>query len=431
MSKDHTDAAREELGRITDAGLLRRLRTLDSPQGCVIERDGRRLVNFSSNDYLGLAASEPLKEAMIEGVQRFGAGAGASRLVCGNLAPHQELEETLAQFKSTEAALAFNSGYATALGVIPALCGKEDVIILDKLSHASLIDAAKLSGATLRIFPHNNVERLENLLKTVRARHDSNARVLVVTESVFSMDGDFAPLSEIVALAEHHDALLLVDEAHAVGVLGPQGRGLVAALGLEKRVPLQMGTLSKALGTSGGYLAASRAMVDLLINKARSLIYSTAPPPAVAFAATAAVRLVQSEAGASLRERLQANIRQAKGGIAALGSTVVTTVQDSESFPLQSAILPLIIGDETTAMQIAEALHQEGFLIPAIRYPTVARGSARLRLTLSALHEGTQIESLIACLHRHMPELLPAAPPALQVGSDESFASRECGIEAK
>jgi 8-amino-7-oxononanoate synthase len=446
MSEDHSAAAHDELRRIADAGLLRRLRTLDSPQGDRVEIGGRSLVNFSSNDYLGLANSEALKVAMIEGVQRFGAGAGASRLVCGNLSPHQELEEALAQFKSTEAALAFSSGYATALGVIPALCGKDDVIILDKLSHASLIDAAKLSGATLRIFPHNHVERLEHLLETVRARHSANARVLVVTESIFSMDGDAAPLAAIVALTEKHGALLLVDEAHAVGVLGPQGRGLIAALGLEKRVPLQMGTLSKALGTSGGYVAASRAMVDLLINKARSLIYSTAPPPALAFAAAASLRLVQSDDGDQRRDRLQKNIRQVQ---AALGSTAaersetdsrrlpegrarrresIPTVQSSSEF---SAILPLIIGDESAAMQAAEALQREGHLIPAIRYPTVARGTARLRLTLSALHELAQIEGLVACLQRIMTELLPAAPPALQIGADQPLTARERGIEAQ
>ncbi len=373
----------KELRCLDEAGLLRRLRTLDSAQRPVVTVNGHDLINFSSNDYLGLADSDELKDAMIEGVQRFGAGAGASRLVCGNLAPHAQLEETLASFKNTEAALAFSSGYAVAMGVIPALCRKGDSVILDKLSHACLIDAARLSGATIRVFPHNNVTKLAYLLKTVRA--NSPGRILVATESIFSMDGDAAPLCEIAKLCEDNDALLLVDEAHAVGVLGPGGRGLIAELGLEKRVPLQMGTLGKALGVSGGYVAASRSIIDLLINKARSLIYSTAPPPAVAFAAARAVEIVQGKHGDGLRARLRENLIEAHAPLA--------------------AILPIIIGDASRAMQSSAALLEQGFLVPAIRYPTVARGSARLRVTLSAAHERNQIEALIACLRDMMPQL--------------------------
>ncbi len=379
-----------ELSEIDSAGLLRRLRTLDSAQGPVVRIHDRELINFSSNDYLGLASSDELKDAMIEGVRRFGAGAGASRLVCGNLAPHAQLEEAIANFKGTEAALAFSSGYATAMGVIPALCGKDDTVILDKLSHACLIDAAKLSGATMRVFPHNNIIKLAHLLKIVREK-SAGARILVVTESIFSMDGDAAPLREIVELCETYDALLLVDEAHAVGVMGTGGRGLIAELGLEKRVPLQMGTLGKALGVSGGYLAASRSIIDLLINKARSLIYSTAPPPAVAFAAMKAVGIVQSSHGDELRARLNRN----KGIL-----PFIDQGQDA-----LATIFPIIIGDEAGAMQTSATLLEQGFLIPAIRYPTVARGSARLRLTLSAAHERGQIERLVACLHHIMPQL--------------------------
>ena len=382
MKKNLAD---EELRRIADAGLLRQLRDIDSPQGPIVRMNERELINFSSNDYLGLAGSDELGEAMIEGVQRFGVGSGASRLVCGNLSPHMRLEDAIAKFKGSEAALAFSSGYATAMGVIPALCNKDDTIILDKLSHACLIDAGRLSGATLRVFPHNDLGKLAHLLKTVRAK-SAGSRILVVTESIFSMDGDAAPLREIVELCEAHDALLLVDEAHAVGVLGPGGRGLIADLGWEKRVPLQMGTLGKALGVSGGYLAAARSVVDLLINKARSLIYSTAPPPAVAFAAARAVEIVQGSHGDELRNKLHANVN--------------AVARDS-----LAAIIPLIIGDESIAMQTSAAFLEQGFLIPAIRYPTVARGSARLRLTLSAAHERGQIERLVACLRDIMPQL--------------------------
>ena len=383
------DFAHAELRRISDAGLLRKLRTLESAQGPVVEIAGRALINFSSNDYLGLSHDAELRAAMTEGVERFGVGSGASRLVCGNLKPHDELEAVISAFKGTEAALSFSSGYATAMGVIPALCGKDDTIILDKLSHASLIDASKLSGATIRVFPHNDLNKLAHLLQTVRAKN-TGARVLVVTESIFSMDGDAAPLREIVELCEKHDALLLVDEAHAVGVLGPNGRGLIAELGLEKRVPLQMGTLSKAIGVSGGYIASSRSVTDLLINKARSLIYSTAPPPSLALAAMKAVQIAQSPRGDELRERLRANIEAVSRSFGGIPT---------------AAIIPFIVGDETLAMDTSTKLQERGFLIPAIRHPTVARGSARLRLTLSVAHEGSQIESLVACLHDLMPQL--------------------------
>lgn len=398
------EAAQAELQRHTDAGLRRQLRTLDSAQGVTVRIDGRELVNFSSNDYLGLAGTDELKEAFIEGVARFGVGSGASRLVCGNLAPHGELEAALAAFKGTEAALAFSTGYATALGVTPAVVGEGDTIILDKLCHASLIDAAKLSGATLRVFPHNHLGKLERLLSGIRSR-DAAARVLVVTESIFSMDGDASPLTEIVDLKDRFGVWLMVDEAHAVGVLGPRGRGLAAALRVEDRIELQMGTLGKALGVSGGYVACSNVVRDLLINKARSLIYSTAPPPAVAWAASVAVQLVQGAHGDHLRDRLRRNIQQTSGAVG-------LTPQAGSAW--NSAILPLIIGDETEAMHASAALLEAGFLIPAIRYPTVARGTARLRLTLSAAHEAGQIESLVACLLDCVPQLFASTKPSAE-----------------
>jgi len=374
-------AASRELAAIRDAGLYRRLR----------RNEDSGLLNFSSNDYLGLSHHPELKSAMTEAIARHGVGSGASRLVCGNYAAHEALEEVLASFKGTEAALAFSSGYATALGVIPAVVGSGDTIILDKLCHASLIDAARLSGATIRVFPHNHLEKLERILSS-----RGKGRVLVVTESIFSMDGDAAPLAEIVKLKDEHGAWLMVDEAHAVGVLGPQGRGLAAKLGVEDRVELQMGTLSKALGVHGGYVAGSRAIIDLLINRARSLIYSTAPPPAVAATAEAAVRLVQGAEGDVLRKSLQGNL--------ALLRRLLPGVPE-----VAAAIVPLIVGDEEKAMETARLMMEAGFLIPAIRYPTVARGAARLRLTLGAAHEPAQIESLVASLLDRMPQLgLPA-----------------------
>lgn len=401
--------ARAEMQRLADAGLRRILRTVESPQGVVVQRDGRALVNFSSNDYLGLADSEELRQAFCEGVVRFGAGSGASRLVCGNQSPHEELETALAKFKGTEAALACGSGYATALGVIPAIVTEGDTVILDKLCHASLIDAARLSGATIRVFPHNHLEKLERLLAGLRER-DAAARVLVVTESIFSMDGDAAPLREIVALKERFGAWLMVDEAHAVGVLGPNGRGLAAELGVEAAIELQMGTLGKALGVSGGYVACSAAVRELLVNKARSLIYSTAPPAAVAWAAMKAVEIAGGGKGDELRERLRENLQRLNR---ALQGRTTDRLKPLLQQP-RAAIVPLIVGDEKEAVRAGEALLEAGFLIPAIRYPTVARGTARLRLTLSAAHEAGQIESLVACLFDRVPELFSPAQPAAE-----------------
>ncbi len=314
-----------QLDELQAQGLRRRLRTLTGSQGSTINLDGKPRLNFSSNDYLGLASAPEVIQALHAGLELYGAGSGASRLVCGTLQAHAQLEQTIAEFKGAEAALTFSSGYAVAVGTIPALLGAEDTIILDKLSHASLVDAARLSGATIRIFPHNQLGKLERLLQTAKGR------VLVVTESIFSMDGDASPLREIIELKERHGAWLLLDEAHAVGVIGPQGRGLAAALGLEKRVELQMGTLSKAVGLSGGYLAASRQVIDLLINRARSFIYTTAPPPCVAHAAKAAFELIAGPDGDQRRARLWHNIHLLKSRMTPEPTTA-------------SAILPHIVG---------------------------------------------------------------------------------------
>ncbi|HSP41817.1 MAG TPA: 8-amino-7-oxononanoate synthase, partial [Luteolibacter sp.] len=274
----------DDLEQLESAGLLRSLKPIDSPAGPRVVRDGREMWNFASNDYLGLARHPRVEAALVEGVKTYGAGSAASRLVCGTLPPHRLLEEHLATAKQTEAALVFPSGFVTSLGVIPAVCGKGDFVLLDKLSHACLIDAARLSGATLRVFPHNDMGKLAALLENIRAKH-AHARILVATESVFSMDGDLCPLREIVELVESHGALLLLDEAHGFGVLGEHGMGLAEQENLQRRVTFQMGTLSKAAGLSGGYVAASRAWIDLLVNRARSFIYTTAPPPALAHAA--------------------------------------------------------------------------------------------------------------------------------------------------
>lgn len=381
----------EELRELADAGLRRTLRRLDSPQGRSVSLVGSgSCLNFSSNDYLGFADDDELKSLYQTHIGRLGAGSGASRLVCGTMAAHLDLEEKLAAVKRSEAALTFTSGFAAATGTISALCGKDDIVILDKLCHASLIDGARLSGATMRIFPHNDLDRLSSHLRWAAEKRGANARVLVVTESVFSMDGDLAPLAAICDLKDAHDALLLVDEAHAFGVLGPQGRGLAAALGLECRVDLQMGTFSKAAGLSGGYVCASRAIIDLLINRARSFIYSTAPSPALAATIRDGLDLFCGAPGEERRALLADHRERFQPGA-------------------PSAIVPLILGENETALAASAALRERGFLVPAIRYPTVPRGSARLRVTLSAAHQADDIDALKKALletashHYHSP----------------------------
>ncbi len=276
---------RDALAALRQEGLYRELKQVDSPQQPRIHIGGEALLNFSSNDYLGLANHPKLKDAAVEAVARYGAGSGASRLICGSLAPHHALEERLAAFKATEAAIAFPTGYAAALGTICSILGPDDIVILDRLVHACIVDAARLSRAKIRVFRHNDLNNLEALLKWAgqrrRATADAtNPRVLVVTESVFSMDGDLAPLKQIVELKETHGAWLMVDEAHATGLYGPHRRGLIEACGMAGRVAIQMGTLGKALGASGGFSAGSRTLIEFLINRARSYIFRRHPYPA-------------------------------------------------------------------------------------------------------------------------------------------------------
>ena len=375
------------LTTLRQQGLFRELRCIDSAQSPRIEIDGKKLLNFSSNDYLGLANDPTLKTAALEAVERYGVGAGASRLICGSLAPHQELDETLAAFKGTAAAVSFSSGYAAAMGTICALLGKEDIIIIDKLVHACIVDAARLCGSKLRVFAHNDLNDLEAILKWADQRVQSQGRrVLIVMETVFSMDGDHAPLREIVDLKEKYGAWLMVDEAHATGLYGPHRRGLAEHIGVSDRIEIQMGTLGKALGASGGYICGSRALIDYLTNRARTFIFSTAPVPAAVAAGAAGIRFVQSRSGGERRKLLWQRVSQ-------LSSTL-----NSRPSTVPSAIIPVLIGNETKAIEASAALRKRGIFIPAIRYPTVARGKARLRLTMTAAHTSGDISQLLAAL---------------------------------
>jgi len=384
----------QHLETIREQGLYRELRRVDSPQSPQLQIEGKAVLNFSSNDYLGLANHPALKEAACEAVKRFGAGSGASRLICGSLAPHGDLEEALAQFKGTERALSFSSGYAAAAGAIGALLSKDDVIIIDKLVHACIVDAARLCGAKLRVFSHNDVNQCEKLLKWAAGRNHGKdgprQRTVIVTESVFSMDGDLAPLREIVQLKDQYGAWLMLDEAHATGLFGQHRRGLAEAFELDDRIEVQMGTLGKAVGSAGGYICGSRRLIELLINRARTFIFSTAPTPAAAAAATAGIGVVQSEDGEQRRNLLWARVDQAKNGLVG-GRWQIPVVQ--------SAIIPLMVGEESEALSTASKLLERGIYIPAIRFPSVARGQARLRLTLSAAHSSEDIARLLGTLN--------------------------------
>lgn len=365
--------------------LKRELRQMGSAPGVEIDFQGKRILNFSSNDYLGLASESFLKESAHQAINRWGCGSGAARLICGNLRIHEQLEEATALFKGSAAALTFSSGFAVPIGVIPALVGKGDTVILDKLSHACLIDGAKLSGAKIRVFPHQNLSYLEKILKETKGKR------LIVTESVFSMDGDLAPLREIVELKEKYGAWLMVDEAHATGIFGTRGAGLIESLELSSHVEVQMGTYSKALGSAGGYVAGSRKLIDLLINRSRSFIFSTANSPVSSAVSLDAIHWVQSETGKKRRFDLKENI--------SYFSEKLGESSSAQSFSNhKSPIFPWIVRDEDQALTFSQEILENGFLTVAIRYPTVPRHKARLRISLSATHQKSQIDRLLTVI---------------------------------
>lgn len=429
-----SDLFYEQLQALRAQSLHRGLREIGTAQGPAVEIVGKQLVNFSSNDYLGLANDPLLRAAATAAIAEFGVGAGASRLISGTQSPHMRLEAALAKWKGTQAALTFSSGYATAVGTVPALVGKRDIILLDKLAHASLIDGAKLSGATIRVFPHNHLGKLESHLEWARQEHPEG-RHLVITESVFSMDGDRAPLRELIGLKKRFRALLLLDEAHAIGVIGANGRGLAHELGLSRHVDVQMGTLSKALGVSGGYICGSHTLVEWLVNRARSFIFSTAPPPALAAAALAAIEFLNSAEGEARRALLWKNIETLRAALpepapeitvpappprtkapkrgvlrqllsSVRGPNAAEITSTTALATTGSAIHPFLLGEEQAALDLARSLQSEGFLVPAIRYPTVAKGAARLRITVTAAHDEAQIRALAGALARLRPEAI-------------------------
>jgi len=370
----------EELAALRERNLYRPLRVMSSAQGPIVSIDDRRLISLSSNDYLGLTHHPRMKRAALEAVDRFGAGSGAVRTIAGTMTLHEELEADLAEFKHTQAVLTFQSGFAANTGVIPTITGETDLIVSDELNHASIIDGMRLSKAPRKIFRHADVAHLREVLERATTEgHDGEGApyrlILVVTDGVFSMDGDIAPLGGIVEAAEAFGAAVMVDDAHASGVLGEAGRGTVDHFGLHGRVAIQVGTLSKAVGVLGGYVAGSRALREILIQRARPFLFSTSHPPAVAAACIEAIRIMQDEP--ELHERLWANTRRFKAELGRLGFDIGRS---------DTPITPVILGDSELTIRFSNRLVDEGVFATSVVFPTVALDRARIRTIVTAAH---------------------------------------------
>lgn len=395
----------------TQHHLQRVLRPVQSAQGATVEVQGRGYVQFCTNNYLGLANDPEVIDAARAAISRYGTGAGASRLVAGSMDLHHQLEQALADFKHTEAALVFSTGFMANLAVLTTLAGPTDRIVSDKLNHASLLDSARWSGADHRTFPHNNIERAKTLLArpaAARVRHGRanlappdpppdirTSRTFLVSDTVFSMDGDVADLAALSAVAESTGALLITDEAHATGVLGEHGRGVAEAAGVEAKVALSVGTLSKALGSIGGFVCGSRLVIDTLVNEARSFIYTTALPPGCSAAALTALKIMVRRP--QMRQRVLALAAHVRDRLQAMGYDCGQS---------RSPIVPVICGSAESALDASEYLRQQGIFVPAIRPPTVAPGTARLRLSLMATHSDGQVECLLEQMARLRDRIL-------------------------
>jgi glycine C-acetyltransferase len=389
----------EELAALRERHLYRPLRIMSSAQGPVVSIDDRRVISLSSNDYLGLTHHPRMKRAALAAVEQFGAGSGAVRTIAGTMTLHEELEADLAAFKHSEAVLTFQSGFTANTGVIPTITGETDLIVSDELNHASIIDGMRLSKAPRKVFPHADVDGLRAVLQeaTARGRDGTGAPyrlILVVTDGVFSMDGDIAPLPGIVEAAEAYGAAVMVDDAHASGVLGRAGRGTVDHFDLHGRVAIQVGTLSKAVGVLGGYVAGSRALRDILVQRARPFLFSTSHPPAVAAACIEAIRIMQDEP--ELLERLWANTRRFKAELARLGFDIGYS---------ETPITPVILGDSETTIRFSNRLFEEGVFGTSVVFPTVALDRARIRTIVTAAHTDELLEQALAAFDRVGREL--------------------------
>jgi 8-amino-7-oxononanoate synthase len=377
------DRYAQELEALQSAQLRRTRRTVEALRGVHLTVSGREMLAFCSNDYLGIAQHPALVEAAQRGAARWGVGSTASPLVCGHTASHQALEERLADFLGVPRALYFYAGFGANVGLVPVLAGRDGALFCDQLNHASLIDGARLSRAQVQVYPHNDVAALGALLE----RSDA-ARKVIVTDAVFSMDGDIAPLPELLALAERHDALLLIDDAHGFGVLGPSGRGTAAHFGLASPRLVLMGTLSKAAGASGAYVAGDERIVEWVMQRARSYIFATGAPAMVTEALRAAIDVIETDDWR--RERLSRHAAHLRDALADGGA--------GRLLPSSTPIQPLVIGENGAALARMAALWEQGLWVPAIRPPTVPAGTARLRITLSAAHEDADVQRLVQAL---------------------------------
>jgi len=386
----------DRLEELRERGLHRRLRLIEGPQGPRVTLDGQPVLLLCSNDYLGLANHPRVRSAAADAAMRWGAGAGASRLISGSMQPHGRLEERLARFKGYESALLFGSGYLANIGAISALAGRGGVVFSDELNHASIIDGCRLSRAETFVYRHGDVAHLAWGLREAGERAS-----LIVTDGIFSMDGDVAPLEQLVGIARRHSCRLMVDEAHATGVLGPGGRGSVAAAGLSGEVDVVMGTLGKALGSYGAYVCATRELTDYLVNTARSFIFSTAPPPPVAAASLAALELLESQP--QRIERLRTNATKLRSALATQGLAVGNS---------RTQIIPVEIGDATRTMELCERVLERGVFAQGIRPPTVPDGGSRLRFTVMSTHRAEELEQAAQAVGDAARELGIAVAPA-------------------
>jgi glycine C-acetyltransferase len=370
---DALDYLKHELATLEADGLLLHPRTLEGPTGARARFDGRDVINLASNNYLGLAAHPKLKEAAAKAAMDYGAGSGAVRTIAGTMTLHRELERRFADFKGAEDALMFQSGFTANSGTVAAILTKQDVIVSDQLNHASIIDGARLSRAEIKVFPHKDAAGADKLLQETKS---SGRRQLLITDGVFSMDGDIAPLPDLVDLAEKHGAIMMIDDAHASGVLGPGGKGTVGHFALDPlRVDIQVGTLSKAIGVMGGFIAGPTHLIQWLVNRGRPFLFSTSAPPAVAAACIAALDVIRDEP--ERIERLWGNTNLFKKGLHDLGFDTGTS---------ETPITPVIAGEETKAVELSRLLWEEGVFTPAIVFPTVAKGQARVRTIVTADH---------------------------------------------
>jgi glycine C-acetyltransferase/8-amino-7-oxononanoate synthase len=373
----------DELEKIKRSGLYRELNIVEGAQGTHLEIKGKKYLSFCSNNYLGLANNPLVIKAVKDAVAKYGWGTGASRLVSGNMKLHKALEGVISRFKGKEASIVFPTGYMANIGTISSLVSKGDLVICDKLNHASIIDGCRLSGADFRVYPHCNMEKLENILK----KSTKYSRKLIVTDTVFSMDGDLAPLPDIVRIAHKYKAMVMTDEAHGTGVFGNKGRGVVEHFNLSKQVSIVMGTLSKAVGSLGGYVTGDADLINFLRNKARPFMYTTALPPAVCAASIAGIKLIQKDS--SLRKSLWNNVRYLKEKLDLLNLDVISS---------ESPIIPILIGDAKKAVDVSKFLYKKGILIPAIRPPTVPARSSRLRMTVMSTHTKEDLKKLLEVL---------------------------------